>query len=190
MSKTELRKSAADARRSLGFKKVLALSEEIERKLESLEEFKRSKVISIYVSMREEVQTERIILNALNTGKRVLVPIVAPRNKHLEFSEIHTLSELAQGHFGIQEPKTEFVRPVDLSRAEVIIVPVVAWDERGFRIGNGGGYYDIALGPLKENLTVGVAFEAQRVEKVPEEKHDVPLKMIITESRILRFERK
>ena len=187
MSKVELRKGAAGARSALGFQNVLAMSAEIEHKLESLEEFKKSKVIATYVSMREEVQTEHIIMNALNAGKRVLVPMVVPSNKHLVFSEIHAISELAVGHFGIKEPKPEFIRPVDLSEAKVIVVPIVAWDERGFRIGNGGGYFDKALAPLKENLTVGVAFEAQRVDKIPEEKHDVPLRMIITESRILKI---
>ncbi len=189
MSKVELRKSATEARRALGFQKVVTLSEKIEGKLESLEEFQKSKVIATYVSKREEVQTEHIITNALNTGKRVFVPIVNPRNKNLVFSEIRGLSELVVSQFGIREPRPEFVRPVDFREAELIVVPIVAWDERGFRIGNGGGYFDKALAPLKGNLTVGLAFESQRVNMVPEERHDIPLKMIITESRILKFER-
>lgn len=189
MSKVELRKGAREARHALAFQTVLALSEKIERKLESLNEFKQSKVIATYVSMIDEVQTERIIRTALNSHKRVLVPVVDPRNKRLIFSEIYDISELAVGHFDIREPRPEFVRPVDLSEAEVIVVPVVAWDERGFRIGNGGGYFDKALALLKENLTVGLAFEAQKVNRVPEENFDIPLKTIITESRILKFER-
>ncbi|MDG6908480.1 MAG: 5-formyltetrahydrofolate cyclo-ligase [Nitrososphaerota archaeon] len=189
MSKVELRRSAREARRALAFQTVLALSEEIERKLESLNEFKQSKVIATYVSMIDEVQTERIIGTTLNSHKRVLVPIVDSRNKKLIFSEIYDISELAVGHFHIREPRPEFVRPVDLSEAEVIVVPIVAWDERGFRIGNGGGYFDKALAPLKGNLTVGLAFEAQKVNRVPEENFDIPLKMIITERRILRFKK-
>ncbi|MDG6998954.1 MAG: 5-formyltetrahydrofolate cyclo-ligase [Nitrososphaerota archaeon] len=189
MSKIELRESARGARRALGSQNILALSEKIRQKLENLEEFKDSNVIATYVSKREEVQTERIIRDALNSAKRVLVPLVIPHNKSLIFSELHDLSELTVGHFGILEPKPEFIRPIALSEASVIVVPLVAWDERGYRIGNGGGYFDIALAPLKGNLTIGLAFEAQRVDKVPEDKYDVPLKMIVTEKRILKFER-
>ena len=189
MSKVELRKSATEARRAMSFQNVLAFSEDILRKLESLQEFKKSKTISTYVSTKEEVQTEQIINNALKNGKKVLVPLAVLYSKNLVFSELHGISELAPGHFGIREPKQEFIRPAPLSDASVIIVPIVAWDERGYRIGNGGGYFDVALAPLKGNLTVGLAFEAQRVDRVPEERHDVPLKMIVTEKRILRFER-
>ncbi|MDG6997356.1 MAG: 5-formyltetrahydrofolate cyclo-ligase [Nitrososphaerota archaeon] len=189
MSKIELRESARAARHALGSQNILALSENIRQKLENLEEFKASNVIATYVSKQEEVQTEHIIRDALSNSKRVLVPLVVPRNKNLVFSELHDLSELAVGHFGILEPKPEFVRPVALSEASMIIVPVVAWDERGYRIGNGGGYFDIALAPLKGNLTIGLAFEVQRVVKVPADEYDVPLKMIVTESRILKFEK-
>jgi 5-formyltetrahydrofolate cyclo-ligase len=71
----------------------------------------------------------------------------------------------------------------------VILVLLVAWDERRNRLDHGRGYFDIAQSPLRGKMTVGLAFEAQRVEKIQAEMHDIPLRMTIIESRILRFER-
>lgn len=165
------------------------MSKEIQENLLSLEEFQRAKVIASYVSMPDEVQTQAIIRSALREGKRVLVPITQSRNRRLIFSKLLDYDdELTPGHFGILEPKTEFVRPTPLDDAEVVLVPVVAWDDRGFRIGYGKGYYDRALERLPKALTVGLALEAQRVPKIPEDKYDIPLKKIVTEKRILQFD--
>jgi 5-formyltetrahydrofolate cyclo-ligase len=185
--KADLRKSAQASVISMGSERIFSLSETIREKVEDLAEFKYAGVVSSYVARRDEVQTEGIISDALKFGKRVLVPIVESHNRHLLFSEITDLSELMLGHFGILEPKPECIRPISLQKAQIILVPVVAWDEIGYRIGHGMGYFDIALEPLKGNLSVGLAFEAQQVDSIPVEPHDIPLKMIISEKRILRF---
>ena len=187
LSKEYLRQSARAAVDALGFQKMLLLSEAIERKLENLKEFRDSNVIATYVARADEVQTRQIIHDALARGKKVLVPLTLPKENRLLFSELRGMSELASGHFGILEPRPDFVRPIPLVEADVILVPVVAWDERGYRIGHGRGYFDMALAPLRGNLTIGLAFEAQRVDRVPEERHDIPLGMVVTESRILRL---
>jgi 5-formyltetrahydrofolate cyclo-ligase len=105
----------------------------------------------------------------------------------LIFSELRDLSELKHVHFGILEPEPQFLRPMPLSEADLILVPLVAWDERGYRLGHGKGFFDIALATVPEKLTIGLAFEAQRVDQLPIEPHDVPVKMIVTEKRVLRF---
>ena len=187
LSKELLRKNALAKVRSLSPEMISDLSEDIRRKVESLEQYKKANVVATYVGRNDEVQTEKIIRDALSSSKRVIVPLTVPKEKKLIFSELHDLSELAPGHYLILEPKKEYVRPVPLEEADIVLVPVVAWDERGYRIGHGAGYFDVALAPVNKP-TVGLAFEAQRVEKISEEAHDVSLKMIVTECRVIRME--
>ncbi len=172
--------------RSMGIDHVLAMSERIREKVEHLPEFVSSDIIASYVATNEEVQTEQIIRDSLSQGKRVLVPKVISRNELL-FSEIKEMADLETGTFGLLEPKLSLIRRVPLMDAKLILVPVVAWDERGYRVGHGNAYFDSALSGIT-SITIGLGFEAQRTDHVPEERHDVPLKMIITEKRIMRFD--
>lgn len=175
---------------ALGSQKILELSASIKENIESLDEYKRARIIESYVARPDEVQTEQFIRDSLKLGKSVIVPVTPRRGNHLVFSKIDDFSELRLGTFGILEPQPESVRNVPLERAEIVVVPIVAWDERGFRLGHGKGFFDAALISPKVNTTVGLAFEAQRVEQLPIEPHDVPLKTIVTEERILRFTKK
>lgn len=186
MNKDELRLKAKNSVRSMGSDSITSLSDVIRKRVEQLAEFKNSKTVASYVSTSEEVQTEQIIRDALAHGKRVIVPKILSSTRML-FSEIKDLGDLEKGKLGISEPKPDLVQPVPLEEAEIILVPLVAWDERGYRLGHGRGYFDAALSGLVENLTVGLGFECQRVERIPENDRDVPLKMIITENRVLRF---
>jgi 5-formyltetrahydrofolate cyclo-ligase len=172
--------------RLLGFDRLLSLSDKIREKVEELPEYRNSETIATYVATSGEVQTEQIIRDSLNYGKRVLVPKVISREK-LMFSEIKDMTDLARGEFGLLEPKTHLIHEIPLGEAEIILVPLVAWDEWGNRIGHGRGYFDFALANLPKNLKVGLAFEAQRVDRIPREEHDVPLDLVITEERQIRF---
>ncbi|MBI3023617.1 MAG: 5-formyltetrahydrofolate cyclo-ligase [Thaumarchaeota archaeon] len=187
-AKKALREAALRTRRSMDREEIKLLSGRVQEKLRSLGEFERAKVLASYVSTKDEVQTDEVISTSLRLGKRVLVPIVDQTRTELLFSELRDLSELGEGHYGIREPRSEFLRIVPLEEAGLILVPLVAWDERGFRIGHGKGYFDKALGQLKNDIpTTGLAFEAQRVDRVPNEEFDVPLGTIVTEQRVLRF---
>lgn len=187
-AKKVLREAALRTRRSMDRDEVKLLSERVQEKLRSLGEFERARVLVSYVSTKDEVQTDEVISTSLRLGKRVLVPIVDQTRTKLLFSELRDLSELGEGHYEIREPRSEFLRIVPLEEAGLILVPLVAWDLRGFRIGHGKGYFDKALGQLKNDIpTTGLAFEAQRVDRVPNEEFDVPLGSIVTEQRVLRF---
>ncbi|MCS4540377.1 MAG: 5-formyltetrahydrofolate cyclo-ligase [Thaumarchaeota archaeon] len=187
-AKKVLREAALRTRRSMDEEEIKLLSGRVQEKLRSLGEFERAKVLASYVSTKDEVQTDEVISTSLRLGKRVLVPIVDQTRTELLFSELRDLSELGEGHYGIREPRSEFLRIVPLEEAGLILVPLVAWDLRGFRIGHGKGYFDKALGQLKNDIpTTGLAFEAQRVDRVPNEEFDVPLGTIVTEQRVLRF---
>jgi 5-formyltetrahydrofolate cyclo-ligase len=185
ISKKELRREALESRRSLSPEVMVRLSKEVGRNLASLPEFKRARTIAFYVAKPGEVQTSGMISLALALQKRVIVPRVEAPGR-LGFFEIRGTEDLLPGAFGILEPRPEGRRAA-LNESQVVIVPVVAWDERGHRIGYGKGYFDREL-PLRGSAcAIGLALESQRVQRVPEVATDAPLDMVVTEKRVLRF---
>jgi 5-formyltetrahydrofolate cyclo-ligase len=83
------------------------------------------------------------------------------------------------------EPKSDKIKEIPLEKIELIIVPGVGFDEDGNRIGHGKGYYDNLLRNSQKILHIGLAFESQIVKKIPTNSYDIPIKMIITEKRII-----
>ncbi len=93
--------------------------------------------------------------------------------------------ELSIGSYGILEPRTEKIRKTRVEDIDLIIVPGVAFDKKGNRIGHGKGYYDRLLD--KTNATkIGLAFEFQLLKEIPTDKHDLPIDILITEKRIIK----
>lgn len=156
-------------------------SREIEERLFSLPEFLSAQVIMFFASFRSEVETIPMIRRALRMGKRVVLPKV--QGNELALYEIHDFgSDVELGSWGIPEPKT--VMPAVLADIDLMIIPGAAFDRQGNRLGYGAGFYDKLL-PAFEKAAVALAFEAQIVSEVPAEKHDVPVRKIITEKRII-----
>jgi len=185
--KQELRARALRKRRSIDPEELAALSSRVEAKLLSMKEYKGATLVISYCAMDDEVQTRPIIERALADGKRVAVIITDVPSKTLSFSEIKSFEDdLAPGAFGIREPKPGLVRPVSIEEADIVLVPLVAWDEKGRRLGYGAGYFDRALAGATRITKVGLALESQRLAKIPESRHDVPLDIIVTERRVLR----
>lgn len=164
-----------------------SLSSRIALRLYALPEIKGAKTISTYIHTGSEVQTMGIVKWSLAEGKRVIVPVTDKTNKRLTFSDLRAPeSELVPGTFGIPEPKPEFLRPVSLEEAEVVLVPGVAWDQRGYRIGYGGGFYDRAINSLYRNpMKIGLSYEFQIVSRIPTTAYDRPVEKVVTENRII-----
>jgi len=186
-SKGEIREAALKARSRLSPEELLEFSNAVMKNVISSPEYRGSKVIATYVA-KKEVKTEGIVRHSLKLGKRVLVPLSHPESTSLVFSEIRDYErELALGHFGVPEPKSQYLRPVPLPDADLILVPLIAWDDRGYRLGYGKGYFDSALAEVSvSSVTMGLGLESQRVPKIPEDKHDIPLMAVATERRIVR----
>ena len=166
-------------------------SEDITDQVLHLHEFVRARGIACYVSKGTEVDTRVLIRTALQQEKRVLIPVVKKGDVELFFSEIHDLGkELAPGTFGILEPKPEFVRPVNLDAIDLIFVPGIVWDREGYRLGWGRGYFDRAIKKLPPHVkSAGLAFNLQLINQVPRDQFDVPVDMVVTESRVIRCSR-
>jgi len=185
--KQELRAAALQRRRSIEREELRALSARVEANLVSLKEYKDAGLVVSYCAKDDEVQTRPIIEKALADGKRVAVPVTDVPTKTLSFSEVVSFEDdLAPGAFRILEPKPERIRPVSIAQADVVLVPLVAWDEQGHRLGYGAGYFDRALAGAKNVTKVGLALESQRLPEIPESRHDVPLDVIVTEKRVVR----
>jgi 5-formyltetrahydrofolate cyclo-ligase len=183
--KDDLRAKALRARSAIPSMEIKWASRLVEANLRSLPEYATADLLVSYCAKRDEVQTSSIIGSALKEGKRVAVVVSVPETRTLTYSEITSLDELSPGHYGIPEPRPELVRPVQLEEADLILVPVVAWDTRGHRLGHGEGYFDRAL--ADQSLPkVGLALESQRVDRIPHSRDDVPLDAIVTEKRVVR----
>ncbi|MBI4777353.1 5-formyltetrahydrofolate cyclo-ligase [Candidatus Desantisbacteria bacterium] len=213
--KKSLRTSILSIRNALSHEERCQKSMLIAEKLFCLEKFHESSSILFYVATRSEVQTEGMIKQAIQQGKRVFVPVTDIGNKRLLVSELHDFDiELAKGAYGILEPMEIYQRFVPLSEVETIIVPGVAFDLQGYRIGYGGGYYDRMIeqiegtkvaqaflpvtkgtvepsphpSPMRRGSNVcliGVCFECQLIDAVPVESHDMAVGIIITEKRMI-----
>lgn len=149
-------------------------------------EYQRSSTILFFVSFRSEVDTLPLIERALKEDKRVLVPITDTKSNMLHLSQLKSLRELEEGTYSIMEPAAEYLRPLPYKEVELVLVPGLVFDERGYRIGYGGGYYDRLLLNLDQRVRrIGLAFELQLVERLSLEDHDLPVHKVITEERTI-----
>lgn len=164
-----------------------SLSSQIELRLFELPEIKVAKTISTYLHTGSEVRTMGILNWCLARGKRVIVPVTDKKSRKLIFSDLRSPEdELGGGSVGIPEPKPEFLRPVSLEEAQVVLVPGIAWDRRGYRVGYGGGFYDRTINSLYRNpMKIGLCYEFQLVSRIPTTAYDRPVETIVTEKRII-----
>jgi 5-formyltetrahydrofolate cyclo-ligase len=179
--KIEIRKQALAARDAMPLDERKAKSREIEERLFSLDEFISARIVMFFASFQSEVDTIPMIRRALTTGKRVVLPKVVGWD--LALFEIKDLEQdISPGTWGIPEPRESHA--VGLDEIDLILVPGGAFDEHGNRLGYGAGFYDKLLATFKK-MTVAPAFEAQIVSRIPMDPHDIPVKKIVTEKRVI-----
>lgn len=185
-----LRSRAVTARDELGEDERKVKSALITGLAWSVPELVAASTVMMYASAKSEVDTWNLIFSSLKAGKRIGLPVTdGPKIMAVEFKPD---IKLVSGRFGIPEPdprKSQIVQEDDL---DLVIVPGVAFDRQGNRLGYGAGYYDRFLKGLKHRpLLIALAFDVQIMDEIPAEDHDVPLDLIVTESEIIdcRFER-
>lgn len=157
-------------------------SSEIKRKLFSLKEFLKARTVLFYLSLDGEVDTVRMIKDCLKQGKRVAVPFIEKQARRIIPSLLEDYDrDLVCGPYGICHPKKDYIRPVPLEDIDLVIVPGVAFDRAGNRLGRGHGYYDRFLSQLpKEVPTIGLAFDFQVLEDFPPlEPHDLSVATVL-----------
>ncbi len=179
-SKQRLRRQLVACRRQMSPEERSRKSRRIRQRLFDFAPFHRARRIHSYVSMPEEVDTHGIVEAVLAERGVISVPRVRPGTPILEHYDIHHISDLVRGTFGILEPDPSRCTPTPIEQIELVIVPGCAFDRRGNRLGYGKGYYDRFLAKIPA-LRIGLAFACQIVERVPTHHLDVPMDVIITE---------
>lgn len=182
--KEALRRRVLAIRDGLTAEAVAAMSGEIVRRLTGLPEIRAAATLMVYLGFGSEVMTDGLIRWGWSAGKRVVVPLCAA-GRSLIPCRIEGFEEVEAGHYGIREPKAVCRRPVEPGGIEAIVVPAVAFDRRGGRVGYGGGYYDRFLPRAPQAARIGAAFAGQIVAAVPAGVHDVPVDTIVTEEGII-----
>lgn len=187
--KKELRRSIIGKRMKLSGAEIEQKSRSIAERFGNLECYRSAQVIMFFIPFRNEVDTRYMIDLSLAGKKKVLVPYTVKEDRTLIPSHLLNWEEdLAEGTYGIMEPLPERIRAVEPEQIDMVIVPGVAFDLNGNRLGYGGGYYDRFFERLREDTyLVAVAFELQVVEKVPTEKWDRPIDGLVTENRTVWF---
>ena len=144
-------------------------------KLKELPEFMNADWIYAYIACRNELETADIISWCLSYGKHVAVPKVQGEIMH--FYEITVLSDCVPGAFGILEPAGE--KKDRITTPGFMLVPGLAFDKNGNRLGYGGGFYDKYLASHEEIITAALGYDFQIIEKVPSEPHDKKMDYLI-----------
>ena len=154
----------------------------IQKKLFNTPAFQRAGTVCFYVSLPMEVNTYPMIVEALHLGKKVLAVQVDWVKKELKLKEIrHLKKDLAPGILGIPEPVAG-IPEVALEEARCFIVPALAFDAGGHRLGRGGGFYDRLLARIKPEVpTIGLAFSFQQLPQIPLEDHDRIVQIVLTD---------
>jgi len=184
MEKKKVRMQVLNALKTLDKSTYEQHSFEIAKKLYQLPLWKIANTIALTISRSPEVDTWQIIRSGWLEGKRIVVPKCLPESKQMIFRKITSFEQLESVYFGLYEPKENQTEEVSQQEIDLMIVPGVAFNRQGYRIGFGGGYYDRYLQKFKGE-TVSLAFSIQVLQELPIEKHDIPVKTIITEKELI-----
>lgn len=156
-------------------------------KFVGLPQYAAAKTVMYYVDVRSEVRTRHALPAALESGKRIVVPYCV--EDILELFLLEDMDELSIGMYKILEPKPELrglpEKRVDIEELDLVMVPGVAFDRRGARMGHGKGYYDKLLENARPDAPlVALAFECQLFPEIPMQPHDIFMDLVITEANV------
>jgi 5-formyltetrahydrofolate cyclo-ligase len=187
-AKNAIRQDIIQKRKELGDLEKNEKSLAISKRLFGIDEFKKSKVVFCFLSTFFEVQTEKIIRESLRLGKQVLVPLLDPEGENLQASRIPSMDiDFIIGKYGIKQPTLKLIDIVAFSNIDFVVVPGLAFDNIGNRIGYGAGFYDKFFKKISSGVTrVAVSYDFQLLNLVPHSDLDEPVHFLITETKALR----
>lgn len=180
ITKSSLRSKILHERNLLSSEDISNFSEKISRKILRHPKFVDSKSIFLYFSIGSEVSTTFIIEESLKLGKNVFLPVL-DHSDNLSFHKFESFSKMKKGKFGILEPTSK----VSLIDPDLVVVPALAFDLHLHRLGYGKGYYDRFLKSTSA-YKIGICFDFQIIEKIPNESHDQKMDEIISEKRSIK----
>jgi 5-formyltetrahydrofolate cyclo-ligase len=142
-------------------------------------------VVAGYHAHRDEADPALLLQALALAGARIAFPRVIAKDEALEFHLLPDDEILHPGAYGIHEPLAHWPRMVP----DMLLVPLLAYDDHGYRLGYGGGYYDRTLAALPHARAIGIAYAGQRMDFLPHDAHDYPLSAVLTEKGLTEFPR-
>lgn len=179
--KNKIRKEVLALRKAMPICLLEEKSKIITEKVITHPAYRKAEVILAYVDAKGEVKTKDIIEHAWMNDKKVAVPRV--HGDIMKYYLISSFEDLEPGCFGIMEPKVSCFEVSEIPENSVVIMPGVAFDNTGNRIGYGKGYYDKYFAKYPELYKIAVAFSMQIVRKVPTDILDISANCVITECK-------
>lgn len=156
---------------------LAAMSTEIMNRVLALASWQEAGTLLLYYPLADEVDVRPLIKNAYDSGKKVLLPVV--KGEELELRLYEGEASLKEGTFGIMEPTGPLFAPENYDEIQLAIIPGMAFDAAGHRLGRGKGYYDRLLPKLKTARLTGICFPFQLLDEVPAEVHDIPVHEVV-----------
>ncbi|MCI5840136.1 MAG: 5-formyltetrahydrofolate cyclo-ligase [Peptoniphilaceae bacterium] len=176
--KKDLRKEFKEKRKNLDKKEKEILDDKIFENLLKIEKFKKAKTVFAYISLDDEINTEKLIEFCFKENKKVYIPYIIS-NGIMKPRLLKDKSDLINGKYNILTTKNE----EEIQNPEITIVPGLCFDEEKYRLGYGGGFYDRFL-EKNETESIGLFYEFQKIEKVPINEYDKKLDIIVSDKKI------
>lgn len=175
MDKTELRREIRARKRAMTEEEIETRSAKLARLFFASEAYQKAKTIYGYLPYNQEVRTVPMLERALKDGKKVAVPKVY--GEEMKFLYLDNLNAVAKGYAGIPEPIAD--EPVAQDETALVLMPGLAFDPQGHRIGYGGGFYDKFLAAEPHHPTLALCYEFQMLPKLDVEDHDIPVDTVL-----------
>lgn len=191
-SVAEIRNRIRAARRAVDPQVRAANSSKICQRFLELDSFKSAKCVAAYLAFDGEADPMELMISAVDSGKRVFLPIIVGKSKPLSFAPWTPSTKMANNRFNIFEPDVDPAQWLPATELDFVVNPLVGFDEQCNRIGVGGGYYDRTFAFLNEPdsvkkvILVGFAFELQKLPSVQPQSWDVQLDAVVTQSHVYR----
>lgn len=178
--KKALRKEIKTFRRNIPIETKKEYDEKITETFLSSLAYKNANAVLCYVSTEIEVDTYAILKKAFADKKTVAVPRCIPNTHFMDFIIIKSFDDLEKGSYGVLEPKLNITEKITNDKKSICVIPALLYDDFGYRLGYGGGYYDRFLADFK-GKAVGIIYSENLKESLSHGKYDIPVSEIFTE---------
>lgn len=187
MRKRVLRQQYKEIRNTISSKKKGFVSDVIAGKVKKWNLYQVARSLLCYSAIQNEINCDKIIEMAWREKKKVCLPKVIDDSK-MEVYQMNHWDDLIPGAYGILEPNPKKCKKVNPKEVDLAFIPGIAFDQKGYRLGYGGGYYDRFLQHYPQIKRIGISYHALFVPTVYPEEHDIPVDYLITEQEFLSFQ--
>lgn len=189
--RNSLRQTFRERRKRLSQSERISQADKLIEQCISNQLFDTKQRVALYFTHDGELDTQPLIEYLWSQGKDVYLPVLHPFcDGHLLFLNYHSNANMTVNHYGIAEPRLDVRDICPLQSLDILFTPLVAFDEKGNRLGMGGGFYDRTLSVLKKTKQVsviGLAYDIQKTLSLPTEAWDMPLPKILTPTNLYQF---